>query len=55
MGGLPAPLGSVSVASLAFIADAPQIIFLEIPKLRDYENALTQGRGYWPLPENQRN
>ena len=37
-GGLPSSLSCVFAASLAFIADAPQIIFLEIPKLRNTEN-----------------
>ena len=37
-------------ASLGFIADAPRFSFLEIPKLRNYEIALTQGRCLWPRP-----
>ena len=49
---LPAPLSrAFFAASLAFVADAPRIIFLEIPKLRKYENASTQRRGFGPFPE----
>ena len=52
--GLPAPLSCVSAASAAFLADEPRIIFLEIPKLRNDENVLTQGTGLLPFPKSRR-
>ena len=55
LGTFPPHVPEFPGASLAFIADAPQTIFLEIPKLRNYENASTQGTGLWQVPENQRN
>ena len=50
LGTLPPRAAALLVASLAFVTGAPQISFLENPKLRNYEIALTQGRGLWPCP-----
>ena len=55
LGAFPPHSAALFVASLAFIADAPQISFLENPQLRNYGNVLIQGRGLWPRPENRRN
>ena len=50
LGAFPPRSAAFFVASLAFIADAPQSIFLGNPKLWNCENALTQGMGLWPFP-----
>ena len=54
-GAAPPHSATFFAASLAFIADAPQISFLEIPNLRNCENVLTQSRGLWPFPPKWRN
>ena len=55
LGVFPPHSVALCAASLAFLANAPQMSFLEIPKVRNYGIASTQGKGLWPRPRKSAN